>query len=59
MTVQMVPASGVPLANPYVKTAVSTKQFLLTGSNGSTWTDLGPSAGRRSTSPRPTMGWSS
>ena len=45
MTVQMMPASGAPLANPYVKTAVSTKQFLLTGSNGSTWTDLGPSAG--------------
>jgi hypothetical protein len=44
MMVQMVPASGSPLANPYVTTAVSNKQFLLTGSDGSTWTDLGPSA---------------
>jgi hypothetical protein len=45
MTVQMVPASGTPLASPYVKTAASTNQFVLTGSNGSAWTDLGPSAG--------------
>ncbi len=44
MTVQMVPASGTPLANPYVKTSVSTNQFWLSGSNGSTWTDLGPGA---------------
>ena len=44
MTIQMVPATGTPLANPYVKTAVSTRQFWLTASNGSTWTDLGPGA---------------
>jgi hypothetical protein len=45
MTVQMVPASGTPLANPYEKTAVGTNQFWLAGSDGSTWTDLGPGAG--------------
>jgi len=45
MTVQLVPASGTPLDSPYVKTAVSTKQFTLTGSDGSTWSDLAPSAG--------------
>jgi hypothetical protein len=44
MTVQMLPASGSPLANPYVKTAVSTNQFWLSGNNGATWTDLGPGA---------------
>ena len=44
MTVQMVTASGTPLANAYVKTAASTNQFWLRGSNGSTWTDLGPGA---------------
>jgi hypothetical protein len=44
MTVQMLPASGSPLANPYVKTAVSTNQFWLIGNNGATWTDLGPGA---------------
>jgi hypothetical protein len=44
MTVQMLPASGSPLANPYVKTAVSTNQFWLSGNNGAPWTDLGPGA---------------
>ena len=45
MTVRLVPASGTPLASPNLKSAFSTRQFTLGGSNGSTWSDLGPTTG--------------
>ena len=44
MTVDMIPAVGTPLSSPSLATAASNLQFQLSGSNGTTWTDLGPSA---------------
>ena len=42
MTIQMLPAGGTPLANASLVTAVSATQYRLSGSNGTTWTDLAP-----------------
>jgi hypothetical protein len=45
LTVQLLGATGTPLASPNLRSAQATAQFSLNGSDGYTWTDLGGAGG--------------